>query len=94
MGNPTETGTIHHPSKAMPTILRSGPYRFYFYSNERAEPPHVHVQRERFFAKFWLNPVALASSIRFASHELRAIQRIVEDHRNNFLEVWNEHAGD
>ncbi|KAB2961114.1 MAG: DUF4160 domain-containing protein [Candidatus Methylomirabilis oxygeniifera] len=40
----------------MPTILRSGPYRFYFYSNERAEPPHIHVQRERFFAKFWLNP--------------------------------------
>ncbi|MGH6855523.1 MAG: DUF4160 domain-containing protein, partial [Aestuariivirga sp.] len=37
--------------------------------------PHVHVQRERFFAKFWLNPVTLASSIRFASHELRAIQR-------------------
>ncbi|MBA3494113.1 MAG: DUF4160 domain-containing protein [Gammaproteobacteria bacterium] len=74
------------------------PHRFcrraYFYSNERGEPPHVHVQRERFFAKFWLNPVTLASSIRFASHELRAIQRIVEDHRDNFLEAWNEHAGD
>lgn len=80
--------------KAMPTILRSGPYRFHFYSNERGEPPHVHVQREQFFAKFWLNPVTLTSSIRFASHELRTIQRIVEDYRDDFLEAWNEHAGD
>jgi len=27
----------------MPTILRIGPYRFYFYSNEKGEPPHIHV---------------------------------------------------
>ncbi len=78
----------------MPTVLRNGPYRFYFYSNERQEPPHVHIQRDRSFAKSLLQPVALASSIRFASHELRAIQRIVEDHKTDLLEVWNEHAGD
>ncbi len=42
----------------MPTILRIGPYRFFFYSNEKGEPSHIHVQRERFLAKFWLNPVA------------------------------------
>lgn len=75
----------------MPTILRTGPYRFYFYSNERGEPPHIHVQRERFLAKFWLNPVALASSKGFASYELRTIQRHVEENRKIFLEVWNEH---
>ncbi|WP_231363466.1 DUF4160 domain-containing protein [Thioalkalivibrio sulfidiphilus] len=54
-------------------MLNIGPYRFFFYSNERGEPPHIHVQRERFLAKFWLSPVALAGSKRFASHELRAI---------------------
>ncbi|MBM5817670.1 MAG: DUF4160 domain-containing protein, partial [Cyanobacteria bacterium K_Offshore_surface_m2_239] len=27
----------------MPTILRSGPYRIYFYSHEPNEPPHVHI---------------------------------------------------
>ena len=75
----------------MPTILRIGPYRFYFYSNEKGEPPHIHVQRERFLAKFWLTPFALASSRRFASHELRVIQEHVEANREIFLEAWNEH---
>jgi len=27
----------------MPTVLRWGPYRAFFYSNERGEPPHIHV---------------------------------------------------
>ena len=75
----------------MPTILRIGSYRFYFYSNEKGEPPHIHVQRERFLAKYWLNPVTLAGSKRFASHELRTIQKYVEENRNIFLEAWNEH---
>ena len=75
----------------MPTILKIGPYRFFFYSNERGEPPHIHVQRERFLAKFWLNPVALAGSKRFASHELRTIQKHVDENRGIFLEAWNEH---
>jgi hypothetical protein len=77
----------------MPTILRIGPYRFYFYSNEKGEPPHIHVQRERFLAKFWLTPIALAGSKRFASHELRVIQEHVEENREIFLEAWNEHIG-
>jgi len=75
----------------MPTVLRSGPYRFYFYSNERNEPPHVHVRRNRSFAKFWLQPVTLASSKRYSSHELRALHAIIEEHRDGFLEAWNEH---
>ena len=75
----------------MPTVLNSGPYRFYFYSNERNEPPHVHVRRDNSFAKFWLWPIALAGSKRFHSRELRTIQAIIEDHRTQFLEAWNEH---
>ncbi len=75
----------------MPTILRIGAYRFFFYSNEQGEPPHIHVQREKFLAKFWLNPVALAGSRRFASHELRTIQKHVVENRDIFLEAWNEH---
>jgi len=77
----------------MPTILKIGPYRFFFYSNERGEPPHIHVQRERLLAEFWLNPVSLAGSKRFASHELRTIQKHVDENREIFLEAWNEHIG-
>ena len=49
------------------------------------------MQRERFLAKFWLNPVALAGSKRFASHELRMLQKHVGENREIFLEAWNEH---
>ncbi len=76
---------------SMPTVLRNGPFRYFFYSNEKGEPPHVHVQRERKMAKFWLNPVALAGSKRFSSHELRTIQKQVEENREMLLEAWNEH---
>lgn len=77
----------------MPTILRVGPYRFFFYSNEKGEPPHIHVQREKNLAKFWLNPVSVAGSSYFVSHELRTIQRLVNENRKLFLEAWNEHIG-
>jgi hypothetical protein len=75
----------------MPTVLTTGPYRFYFYSNERNEPPHIHVQRDNSFAKFWLRPIALAGSRHFASRELRAVEAIIRKHRVEFLETWNEH---
>lgn len=74
-------------------MLRSGPYRFYFYSHEPNEPPHVHVDRDDLSAKFWLRPVALAANLGFASHELRRIERLVEQHRLHFLEAWNDHFG-
>jgi hypothetical protein len=38
----------------MPTILIIGPYRFFFVSLDAGEPPHIHIQRERMVAKFWL----------------------------------------
>ncbi|MGH8245034.1 MAG: DUF4160 domain-containing protein [Gammaproteobacteria bacterium] len=28
----------------MPTVLRSGPHRFFFFSREGHEPPHVHIE--------------------------------------------------
>jgi len=44
----------------MPTVLRIGPYRFFFFSNEGNEPPHVHVERDDNTAKYWLDPVRVA----------------------------------
>jgi hypothetical protein len=77
----------------MPTERRSGPYRFYFYSHEPNEPPHVHVDRDDFSAKFWLDPVELAANFGFRAHELREIQSLVVAHRAQFLEAWNEFFG-
>jgi hypothetical protein len=78
----------------VPNIDRIGPYRFFFYSNERDEPAHVHIRRERALAKFWLDKVSLADSKRFPAHELRELERLVMKHRTKFLESWNEHFGD
>jgi len=75
----------------MPTVMRIGPYRFLFFSNEGDEPPHIHVRHDRKLAKFWLEPVALAGSTGFAAHELRRIETHVAENRGRFLEAWNEH---
>jgi hypothetical protein len=39
----------------MPTVLRVGAYRFFFYASDRDEPEHIHVEREDSIAKFWLD---------------------------------------
>jgi len=54
----------------MPTIMRIGPYRFFFYSNEKGEPPHVHVDYLDGNAKFWLEPILLASNKGNTSHKV------------------------
>ena len=74
-------------------MLRSGPYRFYFYSHEPNEPPHIHVDRDNLSAKFWLNPVQLAGNFGFRAHELREIQSMVRNSLHRFLEAWNEFFG-
>jgi hypothetical protein len=77
----------------MPTVLRSGPYRFYFYSHEPNEPPHIHIDRDKLSAKYWLTPVSLASNIGFSEKELRKIREITEENQLMFVEVWNDYFG-
>ena len=74
----------------MPTVLRVAGYRFFFFSNERQEPAHIHVERGDAHAKFWLGPIALASSHGFWSGELSEVRRLVEEHGDYFLEQWDE----
>jgi hypothetical protein len=77
----------------MPTILRTGPYRIYFWSHEPNEPPHVHVDRDDNSVKFWLDPVSLAINLGFSAKELRTIEQIVTDHEQEFLEAWYDYFG-
>lgn len=75
----------------MPTVLRHGPYRFFFYASDRDEPVHVHVERDDNGAKFWLDPVRLQSSGGFSRIELNQIERLVIEHQRHLLEAWNEY---
>ena len=49
----------------MPTVLVVGRYRFYFFSDEGTEPPHIYIKAAEDQAKFWLEPIALASNYGF-----------------------------
>jgi hypothetical protein len=65
----------------MPTVLRVGPYRFFFYASDRDEPIHVHVERDENIARFWMEPVRLRRSGGFRRPEISRIPKIVEENR-------------
>jgi uncharacterized protein DUF4160 len=46
----------------VPTVLLVDGYRFFFFSNEGTEAPHIHVERGDDYAKLWLEPVTLSAS--------------------------------
>ncbi len=77
----------------MPTVLKVGAFKFYFYSHEPNEPPHIHIDHDRYSAKFWLKPVALAKNIGFSPQELRKLEKLVGQNRTLILEAWYEHFG-
>jgi hypothetical protein len=77
----------------MPTILRSGPYRVYFFSHESNEPSHLHVDRDKASCKVWLSPVASSSSLGFGASDLREIERLVSVNRAILLKAWEEFHG-
>ena len=74
----------------MPTALRVGTFRFHFYSNERAEPPHIHVRTPAGECKFWLDPVRLASSGGLRPHLLRALKRLFFKNHARLLTAYHE----
>lgn len=79
----------------MPTALRIGPYRIYFYSYDCDEPQHMHVDRDSASAKFWLEPsVTLAVNYGFGRRELRRIERILSEHREVLTHEWHNFCTD
>jgi hypothetical protein len=69
----------------MPTVMRSGPYRFIFFMSDGHEPPHIHVFRNEVQAKFWLNPVRLERNRQFRPLELQRIERLVTQFEQELL---------
>lgn len=75
----------------MPTVLRVGRYRFFFFSNEGNEAAHIHVKAAGDEAKFWLDPVQLAANYGFNTSEINEIERLVVEHHDDLIEAWHEH---
>lgn len=73
----------------MPSLLKIGPHRFFFFSREGNEPPHIHIETAENAAKFWLMPVSLEYQVGYNSRELRKVRELVEEHADFFVESWN-----
>jgi len=74
----------------VPTVFRSGPYRFHFHSREH-DPPHIHVESPSGRAAFTLTPLKLSDSRGYTRRETHEIHQIVLTHRHAFPRRWHEH---
>lgn len=78
----------------MPTVLREGPYRFFFYAGNGEEPAHVHIERDDNTAKFWLDPVRIQNSGGFSRKEINKINKIILENQYLLLERWDDYFRD
>jgi hypothetical protein len=77
----------------MPTVLKIGPYRFFFYAGDKNEPKHIHVEHNERIAKFWLDPVRLQRSGGFSRIEISQIVNIINQYHQQLVEAWHEYFG-
>ncbi len=77
----------------MPTVLLTEGFRFFSFSNERNEPPHIHVEPGDGYAKLWLAPIVLVDSVGLTRSELRRLRELTRSNERLFLERWREHFG-
>jgi len=79
----------------MPTVFYDEKQnRYFFFSNEGTEPPHIHVEHAGLEAKFWLGPpLKLEYNSGFNGKQLKFIESEIEKRRNEIEQAWNEHFG-
>jgi hypothetical protein len=78
----------------MPTLLLLYGFRFFFYSNEGNEPPHVHVTKGDAYGKVWLDPeIVVAYMVAFSTSEQKQIIEVIKGHSEEFKTKWNEYFG-
>ncbi len=76
-----------------PTIFRERGYRFFFFSREEPRM-HVHVVSGDGEAKWWLEPdLELAKNHGYNLQQLKEVESLVEDHRDELISAWKQHFG-
>ena len=67
-------------------------FRFYFFSRENNEPPHIHVEKGNGSEKWWLTPEPLrVYSVGFKASEQRRIEQLVNEHQVALLKAWKRY---
>jgi hypothetical protein len=78
----------------MPTILVMLGWRFFFYSNERNEPVHVHCQKGGAEAKYWLDVEAFdlveAFGYGMSPADRKIVRKIIFENFEYIVSQWNE----
>jgi hypothetical protein len=59
----------------MPTLLRWNGFGFYFFGHKWHELAHIHVDKDKFSANFWLSPVRLAENFGFPYSEIAKLEK-------------------
>jgi hypothetical protein len=77
----------------VPTVLLWRGYRFFFWSGDRGEPPHVHVRKGSGEAKIWLDPVRLDRAVDLSGREVNLLLRKVAEQQAAFMRAWHGHFG-
>jgi len=78
----------------MPKVFSWRGYRFHFFSNEGdpLEPCHIHVQKDKNRAKFWIEPyISLEYNYGFTGKELNGFRKIIEDNEKLIRSKWDEY---
>lgn len=77
----------------MPTILMISGWWFFFYSNERNEPIHVHCKKGNAEGKYWLRvdtfEAVEAHSYNMRTSDKRTVRRILFEHFDYIVAEWN-----
>jgi len=78
----------------MPKVFLWHGYRFHFFSNEGnpLEPYHIHVQKNKNRAKYWIDPnLILDYNYGFTSKELKQFREVIIENENIIKDKWNEY---
>ena len=79
------------PSGAVPTVVRDGKFRLFFFSREETRM-HIHVFCPNGEAKFWIDPqIGFATSRGLNQRELNEIERIIRANVEEIRLAWRNH---
>jgi hypothetical protein len=77
----------------LPTVLRKNGFRFFFYSQEGHEPPHIHVIGRGGEMKVWLDPVKIAERYNISDRDRRDVLQIILENVKFLRVKWSEWHG-
>ncbi len=74
----------------MPKLFEDSGFTFRFYAADLDEPIHVHIEKDNFVAKFWVEPIVCATDGGFSQREIRRITQIIVARQHEIVNKWHE----